>query len=674
MGFRTKILLFLALLTLTVVANLLVCLSMASKMGDKLRDHSTATINTLVEKIQNSELEKAQAKLRNNLVELQTLIDSTKRELVYSGNFYLAVSREAKKSPEANTEGRELIEEFSRILFDTEPKEVNGFGVTFERGAFSPYQEYFLPYIYRDEEVIYTDDEIVESLASDPNVDKKVLQKEFEQETSEEYYTSSLPPDRDRSQELSGDIHWTEPYVDSTAKVPLISATIALIENKVPKGVAFVDLSLAGLDGINEKLIADVDGSVSMVLSFPSMIVISQAGLPEVAPVEVTNPSNPDVPIIKTRNLSELPTGSHLAQLFDDVKPGEIKATTVTFKDQQYTALIVNLEDILGLVNLIPNSEFFKIVYQAKQLGQQLTEAQKKDIVSIRFTALIFMIVSLAALAVIIVFVVAATKTLSDVALRLYEQAEEIERMSTDVSKLANTLKDDGVSQAQAIADTSEAVKLIFSKIHSTASNSHSCGQAMDTVTSEVNSGAKTVDEMKTAMDGISNLTLAMGKILKTIDSISFQTNLLALNASVEASRAGKAGEGFGVVASEVRNLSMASSEAARQTGELLEQALKRIKDGQEVTKHLTSSFEGIENAVTKTEIQVKEITQATEDQVTEIDSISGSLNSLNSLVDNNESVAIQSKGSAEDLLSGSRALRKSATELMVIIKPRREE
>ncbi len=85
----------------------------------------------------------------------------------------------------------------------------------------------------------------------------------------------------------------------------------------------------------------------------------------------------------------------------------------------------------------------------------------------------------------------------------------------------------------------------------------------------------KSRDELASEIRTLAGYTEELRKMASDVESIAFQTNMLALNAAIEAAHAGSAGQGFAVVAHEVRNLST----AARDTGKRITQKVGAVSD-----------------------------------------------------------------------------------------------
>jgi methyl-accepting chemotaxis protein len=76
----------------------------------------------------------------------------------------------------------------------------------------------------------------------------------------------------------------------------------------------------------------------------------------------------------------------------------------------------------------------------------------------------------------------------------------------------------------------------------------------------------KRIEEISGLILSLSEQTGQIGGIAELVKDLSTQINMLALNAAVEAARAGEYGQGFAVVAAEIRKLAVESKKSAEQT------------------------------------------------------------------------------------------------------------
>ena len=190
-----------------------------------------------------------------------------------------------------------------------------------------------------------------------------------------------------------------------------------------------------------------------------------------------------------------------------------------------------------------------------------------------------------------------ASENLTSVSQQMGANAEETSTQANVVATSSKTISE----SLQTIAAAVEEMTSSIGEISVNAVKASEMAAEAVTVTETTNS----------IIAKLGSSTSEIGDVIKLITSIAEQTNLLALNATIEAARAGEAGRGFAVVASEVKEL-------ARETAEATEDISAKIEAIQSDTEGAVDAISSISEIIQRiNDIQAVIATAVEEQSVT---------------------------------------------------------
>ncbi|MBN1769128.1 MAG: hypothetical protein JXR50_10275 [Prolixibacteraceae bacterium] len=214
---------------------------------------------------------------------------------------------------------------------------------------------------------------------------------------------------------------------------------------------------------------------------------------------------------------------------------------------------------------------------------------------------------------------------------------------STHLSSISEELSQGASEQASNLEEVSSTFEEISAVIDQNIEKAKETGNVSFSVKNGVTG---MIEGLRHAINTYNEIS----RYIAGVNDIAFQINILSLNAAVEAARAGEYGQGFSVVAAEVRRLADASKELAATVSRLSDQSQKDASEATESMNLLMPEIEMSNN-------YVQDFVTSNIEQGSSVVQVNNAIQQMNSVTQQNASASEEMAANAEEMAAQAESL-----------------